>query len=155
MSLLEVVMALTLLVALAPIFFGIFSSHATVANNLSTAARMREAAQDMKSFVRLTNYGRINDLASGGGLLVVRDIDDRDFPMRDFVSSDGSSGGDCEFAVKLEFVDTDNRIGDGDPCAIPLRCRIFHLKSRRQSPTVAKLREISDMEYSTFVVKNR
>jgi hypothetical protein len=161
MSLLEVVLAVTLLAIVAPLLFAIFYSNANLSKSLETQSLMRQIADDMRTFVHLADYGGINSMASGGDLLAIREVEDENgLLVRKFVKNDGAKAFSGDFVTRVEIMNRGAEYnGEQERCAIPLRCRVFHVKRRKslggESGALGKKYPLKfDAEYSTFLVKN-
>ncbi|MDR1433147.1 MAG: hypothetical protein LBI61_02285 [Puniceicoccales bacterium] len=159
-SLLEVVLALALLAVVGPSLFGIFFANANLSKKLSLQMRLEETADDVKSFLKLGDYGDVYNLAKDGAVLAIEEVVDGDgFCVRRFVRGEMIENRDaCSFAAKFEFADCDAKVmlgrGACETCAIPLRCKIYHVGPRK--PILAEtLPEISDAECDMVFVKNR
>lgn len=159
-SLLEIVFAITLLAVIVPTIFGMFFSNSSVSKNLSMRAKMREAADDAKSFIRLSDYNSVHDIVRNSELFAIEEIDDDGLLTRNFVKYE--SIGDkskCNFVAKFEVIDSPDgaklSADASTDCSIPLQCKVYHIKRRNQS-LMAKNEQLKyDMEYGLFIEKNR
>ncbi|MDR3144515.1 MAG: type II secretion system GspH family protein [Puniceicoccales bacterium] len=157
MSLLEVILAITLLSIVAPSLFVIFFSNVNLCKRVEMRTSIRQVADDVRSFIQLTDYSGIRSIADGGDLLAIREVEENGLLVREFIKN----GGDdfpCDFAARLEVM---NSVANGaeEQCAIPLRCRIYHVKQKKLSEKNRgtfgkKLQPKFDAEYSMFLVKN-
>jgi hypothetical protein len=162
-SLFETVSALTLFALVVPVFLGLFFANVRLSGSLSSKADMRETANDVQSFVKLSNYDSVYDLAKNHELLAIEEVEESGLLSRKFVKYD-SLGRDSKynFVTKFELADLDGEsalhAGKNETAGIPLRCRIYHVKSARRNlsgqdgPQFSKL---CDGEYDLLLVKNR
>jgi hypothetical protein len=163
MSLFEIVSSLALLVIIVPIFFGLFFANVRLSGGLSTKADMRETANDVQSFIKLSNYDRVYDLAKTHELLAIEEVEEAGLLSRKFVKCDSlGRNARCNFVAKFELADLNEgsafRSGKDEVAAIPLRCKIYHVKSARQNLSakdVPQFSKLCDGEYDLLLVKNR
>jgi hypothetical protein len=163
MSLLEIVLSMTLLVVVVPTIFALFFTNAGLSQKLSLDVEMEDVADDVKSFVKLSNYDYISELAKNNATIAVCETEEdcgicaRKFEkMESFPSAD-----DCNFVAKFEFADCDCADETAlagavsETCAIPLRCEILHVKAKKRAVTTEKLPMVVDATHAMFLVKNR
>ncbi|MDR2737568.1 MAG: type II secretion system GspH family protein [Puniceicoccales bacterium] len=159
-SLLETVFAITLLAVIVPTLFGIFFANANLSKNLLMQAKMRETAGDMEAFIKLSDYDSIYNMAKNGELLAIEEVEEDGFLTRNFVKYGSvSDKSKCKFVAKLELIDSvggNGFLSDAvAACAIPLQCKVYHVKSYHQNRANSKAQPRYDMEYSMFFEKNR
>jgi hypothetical protein len=159
LSLLEIIFAVTLLAAIIPTLFGVFFANANLSRNLHMQAKMREAASDVKSFVKLADYNSVFNIVKNNELLAIEEVDDNGLLTRNFVKyaamADKSK---CNFVAKLEFAratSANSASNAIDEYSIPLQCKIYHVKSRGRNAVDAGTPPKHDMEFSLFFEKNR
>ncbi|MDR1595336.1 MAG: hypothetical protein LBR91_00195 [Puniceicoccales bacterium] len=159
MSLLEVVLSITLLIAIVPPLFGIFFANANLAKKLSVDMKLGDVADDVKSFVKLSTYDRIYNLAKRNAVLAVEEEDEADgICARKFVEKEPDIISGFDFVAKLEFANCNGTSGTAhidSVCAMPLLCRIYHISGTSRRITGADLPTMADATRSMFVVKMR
>ena len=127
-TLLEVVLAVVLLAVVVVPLFGFLFSHSRIDERLAVKNELRDTAKDVKSFVRLTNYETMLNLARNDEFLVVSEEDDDDLVSRNFQKL-SQRNPNSRILVKFERANPSSlQFADSDSCVLPLCCKIFHLK---------------------------
>jgi hypothetical protein len=155
-SFLEIVLAMTLLATTAPIFFGIFFTNVNWSTDLSTRRRLLETANDVRSFVRLSDYETLFDLTKNSSILAIREVDEDEMLVRDFIPLN-SEKCNCDFVVQFEPSNNDKTamMNASTTCAFPLKCKISHVKHKSHGISKETLSSICDARYDILLVKNR
>ncbi|MDR1414056.1 MAG: type II secretion system GspH family protein [Puniceicoccales bacterium] len=157
MSLLEIVLAMVLFAIIVPSILGIFFANADLSIKLLAQKNVGEMAEDMKSFVRLSSYENIYDLARNGKLLTVEEIEENGICTRNFIAAKNLKANN--FIIKFELIDLNEKIMPkadvAATCAFPLKFEVYRAKSGREPIAANALPQTCNLEYATFMVKNR
>jgi hypothetical protein len=159
MSLLEIIFAITLLAIISPILFGIFFANANLSKDLTAQTTMKEIAEDVKSFIRLTDYASLCDLIKNRESIGIEEVEEDGMMMRKFTKYGSiKDRAACKFIAKFELVYVGDKATLTDvteTCILPLKCEIRHLKSNEQTHPPKKLAESFGAKYTMFITKNR
>ena len=156
MTLLEVILSISLLAVVILSFLGIFIVHTMLDEKLAAQNAVYDAAKDIKSFVKLTQYDTIFNLAKNNEYLTATEVEHDDLLTREFAKYQPNNDKNYRVVVKFE-ADNDSwsQTADDQDCAFPLQCKIFHLKRTAPGADLKKLLAQSDAEMSLSLVKLR
>ena len=163
-SLIEVVASIILFGVVSGILFEIFFSNLGIENDIEITNRAERIAQDLKSFIKISRYDFIYQLANGRNLLSVSEISSGEIVENRFSIYDTGeisknlSGYICKMSlINNPVTNTHYEI---DSCYFAILCEIFYAGDFEKNGMNLRNSSLKDFDnlnprFSFVTVKNR
>lgn len=163
-SLIEVVASIILFGVISAILFEIFFSNLEIENDIEITSKAERVAQDLRSFIKISKYDFVYQLASGRNLLSVSEVLSGEFVENKFSICDADSisknlnGYVCKMSLINDPITNTHYEIDG--CYFAILCEIFYIEDFAKNGINSRNSSLQDFDNlnprcSFVTVKNR